>query len=188
MDFTLIEINKHKNNISNLSTRLLNTFDINEEISINNEIKKETEILDSLLNIKMNSIMAQNQQMMQFQIQQQMQAQQNMFNQLQNMQNNPSNNNFPNQIEQSKKSITVIFWTGKHDKDGNPISQRIQCILDEKVSKVIERYRMQANDVETNKKFIFNAHFLNPTLTVAEAGLFDDSNIFAMSTEGVRGG
>ena len=188
MDFTLIEINKHKNNIGNLSARLLNTFDINEEISINNEIKKETEILDSLLNIKMNSIMAQNQQMMQFQIQQQMQAQQNMFNQLQNMQNNPLNNNFPNQIEQSKKSITVIFWTGKHDKDGNPISQRIQCILDEKVSKVIERYRMQANDVETNTKFIFNAHPLNPTLTVAEAGLFDDSNIFAMSTEGVRGG
>ena len=74
MDFTLIEINKHKNNISNLSTRLLNTFDINEEISINNEIKKETEILVSLLNIKMKIIMAQNQQ--------QMQLQQNMFNQM----------------------------------------------------------------------------------------------------------
>ena len=132
--------------------------------------------------------MAQNQQMMQFQIQQQMQAQQNMFNQLQNMQNNPLNNNFPNQIEQSKKSITVTFRTGKLDKDGNPIKPKIQCSLDEKVSKVIERYRMQANDVETNTKFIFNAHPLNPTLTVAEAGLFDDSNIFAMSTEGVRGG
>ena len=188
MDFTLIEINKHKNNISNLSTRLLNTFDINEEISINNEIKKETEILDSLLNIKMNSIMAQNQQMMQFQIQQQMQAQQNMFNQLQNMQNNPLNNNLPNQIEESKKYITVIFRTGKQDKDVNPIDPMIQCSLDEKVSKVIERYRMQANDVETNTKFIFNAHPLNPTLTVAEAGLSDISNIFVFSTKGVRGG
>jgi len=188
MDFTLIEINKHKNNISNLSTRLLNTFDINEEISINNEIKKETEILDSLLNIKMNSIMAQNQQMMQFQIQQQMQAQQNMFNQMQNMQNNPLNNNLPNQIEESKKYITVIFRTGKQDKDVNPIDPMIQCSLDEKVSKVIERYRMQANDVETNTKFIFNAHPLNPTLTVAEAGLSDISNIFVFSTKGVRGG
>ena len=188
MDFTLIEINKHKNNISNLSTRLLNTFDINEEISINNEIKKETEILDSLLNIKMNSIMTQNQQMMQFQIQQQMQAQQNMFNQMQNMQNNPLNNNFPNQIEQSKKSITVTFRTGKLDKDGNPIKPKIQCSLDEKVSKVIERYRMQANDVETNKKFIFNATLLNPTLTVAEAGLSDYSEILAISAKNVRGG
>ena len=188
MDFTLIEINKHKNNISNLSARLLNTFDVNEEISINNEIKKETEILDSLLNIKMNSIMAQNQQMMQFQIQQQMQAQQNMFNQMQNMQNNPLNNNFPNQIEQSKKSITVIFRTAKQDKDGNPINPKIQCSLDEKVSKVIERYRMQANDVGTKIKFIFNAMPLNHSLTVAEAGLSDNSNIFAMYTENVRGG
>ena len=132
--------------------------------------------------------MVQNQQMMQFQIQQQMQAQQNMFNQMQNMQNNPLNNNFPNQIEESKKYITVIFRTGKHDKEGNPITQKIKCILDEKVSKVIERYRMQANDVETNKKFIFNAHPLNPTLTVAEAGLSDISNIFVVSTKGVRGG
>ena len=62
MDFTLIEINNHKNNISNLSTKLLNAYDINEDISINNEIKKESEILVSLLNIKMKIIMAQNQQ------------------------------------------------------------------------------------------------------------------------------
>ena len=132
--------------------------------------------------------MAQNQQMMQFQIQQQMQAQQNMFNQMQNMQNNPLNNNFPNKIEESKKPINVNFITGKLDKDGKKISQSIQCILDEKVSKVIERYRMQANDIETNKKFIFNAHPLNPTLTVAEAGLSDYSNIFVMGSEGIRGG
>ena len=99
MDFTLIEINKHKNNINNLSTKLLKTFNINEEISINNEIKKEAEILVSLLNIKMNSITAQNQQMIQNQIQQQILAQQNMFIQIQNMQNNPLINNFQNQIE-----------------------------------------------------------------------------------------
>ena len=74
MDFTLIEINNHKNNISNLSTKLINAYDINEEISINNEIKKETEILVSLLNIKMKIIMAQNQQ--------QIQLRQNMFNQM----------------------------------------------------------------------------------------------------------
>ena len=74
MDFTLIEINNHKNNISNLSTKLLNAYDINEEISINNEIKKETEILVTLLNIKMKIIMAQKQQ--------QIQLQQNMFNQM----------------------------------------------------------------------------------------------------------
>ena len=106
MDFTLVEINKHKNNISNLSTKLLSTFNINEELSITYEIKKETEFLESLLNIKMKSIMAQNEQIMHFQIQQ-MQAQQIMLNQMQNMQFNPMNNNFQNQFEQPKTNICV---------------------------------------------------------------------------------
>ena len=60
-DSTLFEINKHKNNISNLSNKFLNTFNIQEEIFLNNEIKKETEILVSLLNIK-NNILNSNQQ------------------------------------------------------------------------------------------------------------------------------
>ena len=49
MDYALLEINQHKINISNLSNQLINTFEINQEIFINNEIKKETEILYSLL-------------------------------------------------------------------------------------------------------------------------------------------
>ena len=56
MDYTLFDINKHKNNISTLSTQLNNTFDISQEIIINNEIKKETEILNSLLTIKQNTL------------------------------------------------------------------------------------------------------------------------------------
>jgi len=49
MDYTLNEINKHKNNINFLSNQLLNTYNIDEEISLNNEIK----------NIKKNSMMNQ---------------------------------------------------------------------------------------------------------------------------------
>ena len=60
MDYTLVEIKNHKNKIYDLSTRLINTMDINEEFSINNEIKKETEFLLSLLNIKMNEIKRNN--------------------------------------------------------------------------------------------------------------------------------
>ena len=181
MDYTLIEINKHKCNISNLSRKLINTFNINEEISINNEIKKESEILVSLLNIKMNSIMAQNQQMMQFQIQQQMQAQQNMFNQMQNMQNNLLNDNFQNQIELPKNYIDVRF----RKKDCEYI---IQCNLNDKVSNIIEKYRIKANDRETKVKFIYNAMYLNPSLTVAEAGLKNNSTTLVVSTGDVRGG
>ena len=56
MNYTLEEINKHKNKINSLSNKLINTSDINEEIMINNEIKNETECLLSLLNIKKNEI------------------------------------------------------------------------------------------------------------------------------------
>ena len=57
---TQIEINKHKTNICNLAMKLSNTFNIYEEISINNEIKKETEFLLSLLNIKQSEIITFN--------------------------------------------------------------------------------------------------------------------------------
>ena len=182
MDFTLVEINKHKNNISNLSTKLLSTFNINEELSITYEIKKETEFLESLLNIKMKSIMAQNEQIMQFQIQQ-MQAQQIMSNQMQNMQFNPMNNNFQNQFEQPITNIRVRFRT---EKKTTPYI--IQCNVNEKVSKVIEKYRIMANDYKKTKKFIYNALALNPSLTVAEAQLTYNSMIYVIETEGLMGG
>ena len=59
MENTLFEINKHKYNILSLSNKLINTFDINQEILINNELKKESEFLLSLLNIKQNEMMNQ---------------------------------------------------------------------------------------------------------------------------------
>ena len=60
MNYTLEEIKRHKIKINDLSNKLINTFDINEEIMINNEIKKETEFLLSLLNIKPSEIITFN--------------------------------------------------------------------------------------------------------------------------------
>ena len=59
MDCTLQEINIHKQMLINLVNKIINTQIINEEISINNEIKKESECLNSLLNIKQNYLMNQ---------------------------------------------------------------------------------------------------------------------------------
>ena len=59
MDCTVQEINIHKQMLINLDNKLINTQIINEEISINNEIKKESECLNSLLNIKQNYLMNQ---------------------------------------------------------------------------------------------------------------------------------
>ena len=183
MDYTIIEINKHKNNISNLSTKLLNTFNINEEIFINNEIKKETEILSSLLNIKMNSMMNPmnnniinniqfQHQMAQMQAEHMQQAFQNMQNQI------------PNKFEQPLKQAIGITFRSNHDAP--PIM--VQCYPDDKVSDVIKKYRDMALDRDMTKKFVFNAITLNPSLTVAESGMTNNCSVFVVATKDIRGG
>ena len=57
MESMLQEINTHKAKLLNLINNLINTQLINDEIFINNEIKKESEILNSLFNIKKNFLM-----------------------------------------------------------------------------------------------------------------------------------
>ena len=56
MEFIQQEINIHKNKLLNLINNLINTQIVNNEIIINNDIKKETECLNSLLNIKQNTL------------------------------------------------------------------------------------------------------------------------------------
>ena len=59
MENALNEINKRKLNIVSLGNKLISTYNINEEIFISNEIKKETDFLLSLLNIKNSAMMNQ---------------------------------------------------------------------------------------------------------------------------------
>ena len=58
---------------------------------------------------------------------------------------------------------------------------------EDKVSKIIERYRRQSGDKDLSKKFIFNA-IANPGLTAAEAGITNNANIFVVATKGIRVG
>ena len=60
MNFIQEEINIHKNKLMTLINNLINTQLINEEIFINNEIKKESECLISLLNVKQKRIIEPN--------------------------------------------------------------------------------------------------------------------------------
>ena len=57
----------------------------------------------------------------------------------------------------------------------------VQCMSDEKVSEVIEKYRMFTGDRDPTKKFIFNARPISQTLTVAETGLTNNANIFVIT-------
>ena len=198
MDNTLFEINKHKFNIAEFSQKLIRTFDLNDEIFITNEIKKEIEFLFSLFNIKKNIMMNPmfnsnnmnffnplinpnfnynqyqqilQQQMMQFQ--QAMQQQEMiMRQQMENFQKEQNQNN----------EISVFFHRG----NGGGIE--IRCSLKDKCSDIIQKYKNLETKKSDTEKFIFNAKALHPSLTVEEAVLTHNSNIFVVETKGVRGG
>ena len=63
----------------------------------------------------------------------------------------------------------------------------VQCIPDEKVSEIIEKYRIKSGDHDLSNKFIYNAKVLNPNLTVSEAELTNNANIL-VAFPGIRGG
>ena len=183
------EIQYHKNNIDNLITKLINTHNLEEEDSINNEIKKENEFLTTLLNIKINELnqynnmnnnQLQQQQVMQLQMmQQQMMADQVAQAQQAPMQNFPNNagpmppNFFSNSQNQA---FNVIFKVEVPGRDYVPLI--IQCTPDEKVSEIIEKYRKISGDYDFSKVFRFMSKILYPLLSVAEARIENNSIVF----------
>ena len=46
---------------------------------------------------------------------------------------------------------------------------------------------MKSQDYDESKKFIFNAKNLVPSLSVSEAGLINNSNIFVVATKDIKG-
>ena len=57
----------------------------------------------------------------------------------------------------------------------------------EKVSEIIEKYRNKSGDHDPHKKFIFNAKPLNHSLTLAQAGIINNANIFVIKTKLITG-
>jgi hypothetical protein len=61
----------------------------------------------------------------------------------------------------------------------------IKCLPSEKISKIIQYYRVKANDYDEAKRFIFNAKELNPNLTARESQFLDNCTIFIVKTKEV---
>ena len=202
------EIQNHKNKIKNLITKLINTHNIDEETSINNDIKNETEFLSSLFKIKINELnqnmnnntninlmqqpmmdqqmmqqqMMAQQQMMQQQMMQQQMMQQQMMAAQQSQAQQEMQNILNNQIN---NGISVIF----RQSDDFPKKEPILidgCYPDQQVSSIIEKYRIKSGDFDVDEKFIFNAKNLSPYLSFAEAGLSNNSNIFVVKTKRIK--
>ena len=88
----------------------------------------------------------------------------------------------------SNEWFRVIFRPSKiTGQASSPIGIMIMATPKEKVSELIEKYRMKSGDLDPTKKFIFLAKNLNPSLTCAEAGMVEGSNIFVVATKGIKG-
>ena len=209
MNYTLEEIRKHKNKIYDLSNKLINTFDINQEIMVNNEIKYEAECLLSLLNIKKNEInninnqnninfnMNNNFQQMDnqpivFEQQQQMMIaqqmalmQQQMMAQQQEAMRQEQMNNILNNIQnknENKFNTNFELYLFFKQNWGHKPPILIECNFKDKVSDIIEKYRNKAKDYDENRDFIFNAKRLEPSYSVGESGLVHNSQIYVVRT------
>ena len=187
MDYTLAEIVNHKTNILNLSNNLFNTADINQEITLNEELIKQAQFLLKLLNIKKNLIFGQNFQ------------NNNMNNIFNPMQNNPMNmfNNINNNLFQQMMNQNIM------NQPQVPQRQKINlrfdsqdkliipCFTDEKISEVIKRYENRAN-IDSNIdhfKYIYNGRPLDPNKTVGESELYDGRVIIVVDPKkGLIGG
>ena len=203
------EIQNHKNRLNRLITRLINTHNLDEETSINNEIRNETKFLSSLLNIKRNDLIQNNNMnnnnnffnpminqnnnnnnygMLNNNIMQQQMLQQNMMQQqmMEPLDKKMQQKNFEDNSNFSCQWLTVIFRKSSESSDEPPVM--VQCMPDETVSEIIEKYRNKSGDYDLSKKFIYNAKALHPSLNMAEAGLIEGANIFVVSPHGLRGG
>ena len=173
MDSNQLDIINHKTKLMNLINNLINTQLVHEEIFINNEIKKESEYLSSLLNSKQIRLMNQNNNNINsnpfiFQQNIMMNIPQMHLNQIEQNNFNPENNK-----ENNEPTINVRFI---QENDHSKIFA-IQCNPNEKISDVIEKYRQRADDyLEDN--FIFNNTQLgNLSSTLSQIGIIDNSLI-----------
>ena len=84
-------------------------------------------------------------------------------------------------------SVQFRVQIGQNGVPKPPIT--IQCNLNDKVSKVVQYYRNKTGDNDAaHQKLIYNAKRLNETLTLAEAGIINNSTIFIINDEGLVGG
>ena len=191
MEYIQQNINFQKTKLLNLINNLINTQLINQEIYINNEIKKESELLSSFLIEKQKYVISQNS------------INNNIINpflmpQPNLMMNAPQMNINPIKIPQveiiddnlnnlenasQKKFINIKFVQTQSGK-----IYMLQCFDNDRICDVIEMYRKKANDYNDNF-FIFNNGDMNSlTKTLNDMGISDFSSIKVAIKRFLKGG
>ena len=113
------------------------------------------------------------------------QAAQNMMNNQNNQTSNDNSTN-TNASQNSGQGLNVIFRASGAQANNQP-PVMIQCMPDDKIEDIIDKYRNKANDRDPTKKFIFNAKNLQTGMTAAQAGITQNANIFVVATKGIKG-
>ena len=165
-------------------TLIQNPIVMNQMMNIINVLNYNPLILNQIKSM-MNQELFMNNQMMNMMNNQMMNM---MNNQMMNMMNNQMmnqgnlGNNFKDKEVNENPVITIYF----RKRDNPPIG--IQCHKKDKVSDAIRKYRIKINDFDKSKKFIYNSIPLNPSLTLEEANISDNGNVFVVVTKGIKGG
>jgi hypothetical protein len=195
------QMNPQMGQMGQMNPQMTQMGQMNPGMMGNNGMDMQQQMQQQMMQQQMMQQQMMQQQMLQQQmIQQQMmaaqaaQAQQaqmaNILNQSGGQGTGQGNATPANQMASSAPSqgggFSVIFRaSGATGQASAPIM--VQCMPDEKVSEVIEKYRSKSGDRDQTKKFIFNAKNLAPGLSVAEAGITNNANIFVVATKGIKG-
>ena len=155
-------------------TLIQNPMVMNQMMNIINVLNYNPLILNQIKNLMNQEMMMMNNQM----LNKMMNAMKNggMMNQGMMM------NNFEDTQQEINPTIHICF----RNNYNKPIM--IEGKGTDKISTIIEKYRKEANDYDDSTKFVFNAHTLNPSITLMEAGMTNKANVFVVVTSGVKGG
>ena len=191
MEYIQQNINFQKTKLLNLINNLINTQLINQEIYINNEIKKESELLVSFLIEKQKYVISQN-SINNNNINPFLMPQPNLMMNAPQMNINPIKipqveiiDNNLNSLENAneKKVINIKFeqlYSGK--------IYIVQCFDNDRICDVIEMYRKKANDYNDNF-FLFNMKDMNGLAkTLNDIGIFNSSLIRVEKKGILKGG
>ena len=183
IEYLKMEINSIKNSQNNEIVSLHNQVNnftnminqIYQQLNEINILKQEINTINNKINslsIPTNSLMLNNQFPTYFN-----QMDLNNINQMNNN-NDMGYNNFLSDMKSENGDLHVIFRpSGDLAKNKKP-AIIITCFPSDRTGDVIQKYRVKANNFNTKIKFIYNTRNLNPSLTVAEAGLCNNCNIF----------
>ena len=191
MEYIQQNINFQKTKLLNLINNLINTQLINQEIYINNEIKKESELLVSFLIEKQKYVISQN-SINNNNINPFLMPQPNLMMNAPQMNINPIkipqveiiDNNLNSLENANEKKVININFEQLHSGK----IYIVQCFGNDRICDVIEMYRKKANDYNDNF-FLFNMKDMNGLAkTLNDVGI-TDSSLIRVSKKGIiKGG